>query len=124
MTGRLLVCSPVLPEFDRGEGVYFYDRKGRRYLDFLSQLFNCNLGHGNRAVIDAIRRQAERAEDVGSKAGDLDNLPGLDPQDVEHQRAVLGLTGRPKIAGHGRLAIGCRRNHPHTSGGERAQAQA
>ncbi len=45
--------DPVL-EFERGEGVYFYDRHGRRYLDFLSQLFNCNLGHGNRRVIEAI----------------------------------------------------------------------
>jgi taurine--2-oxoglutarate transaminase len=52
--------DPVL-EFDRAEGVYFYDRQGRRYLDFLSQLFNCNLGHGNRRVIEAIQRQAERA---------------------------------------------------------------
>jgi taurine--2-oxoglutarate transaminase len=52
--------DPIL-EFDRGEGVYFFDRQGRRYLDFLSQLFNCNLGHGNRRVIDAIQKQAERA---------------------------------------------------------------
>src|SRR5712692_10290229 len=52
--------DPVL-EFDHGEGVYFYDRQGRRYLDFLAQLFNCNLGHGNRRVIAAIQRQAERA---------------------------------------------------------------
>ncbi len=52
--------DPVL-EFERGEGVYFFDRQGHRYLDFLSQLFNCNLGHGNRRVIEAIGRQAERA---------------------------------------------------------------
>jgi taurine--2-oxoglutarate transaminase len=52
--------DPVL-EFDHAEGVYFFDRQGRRYLDFLSQLFNCNLGHGNRRVIEAIQRQAERA---------------------------------------------------------------
>jgi taurine--2-oxoglutarate transaminase len=52
--------DPVL-EFDRGEGVYFYDRQGRRYLDFLSQLFHGNLGHGNRRVIEAIAKQAERA---------------------------------------------------------------
>ena len=37
--------DPVL-EFAGAEGVYFHDRQGRRYLDFLSQLFNCNLGHG------------------------------------------------------------------------------
>src|SRR5436309_15658939 len=52
--------DPVL-EFDRADGVYFFDRQGRRYLDFLAQLFNCNLGHGNRRVIAAIQRQAERA---------------------------------------------------------------
>src|SRR5882672_10624717 len=52
--------DPVL-EFERGEGVYFFDRQGRRYLDFLSQLFNCNLGHGNRRVIEAIQRQADKA---------------------------------------------------------------
>src|SRR5260221_11075511 len=52
--------DPVL-EFDHGEGVFFYDRQGRRYLDFLSQLFQGNLGHGNRRVIEAIQKQAERA---------------------------------------------------------------
>jgi taurine--2-oxoglutarate transaminase len=52
--------DPVL-EFDHGDGVCFFDRQGRRYLDFLSQLFHCNLGHGNRRVIDAIRQQAEKA---------------------------------------------------------------
>ena len=46
---------------DRAEGVYFYDRAGNRYLDFLSQVFYCNLGHGNRRVIEAIKQQAERA---------------------------------------------------------------
>ena len=48
-------------EFDHGEGVYFWDRQGRRYLDFMSQLFHCNLGHGNRRVIEAIREQASRS---------------------------------------------------------------
>ena len=48
-------------DFERGDGVYFYDHQGKRYLDFLSQLFNCNLGHGNRRVIEAIQRQAEKA---------------------------------------------------------------
>src|SRR5688572_23581767 len=52
--------DPVL-EFDHGEGVYFFDRQGRRYLDFVSQVFHCSLGHGNRRVIEAIQRQAEKA---------------------------------------------------------------
>jgi taurine--2-oxoglutarate transaminase len=49
-----------LLEVDRGDGVYFFDRQGRRYLDMLAQIFNCNLGHNNRRVIEAIQKQAEK----------------------------------------------------------------
>jgi taurine--2-oxoglutarate transaminase len=41
------------------EGCYFTDSSGKRYLDLSSQLMCSNLGHGNRAVIDAIKQQAE-----------------------------------------------------------------
>jgi taurine--2-oxoglutarate transaminase len=41
------------------EGCHFTDSAGKRYLDLSSQLMCSNLGHGNRAVIDAIRAQAE-----------------------------------------------------------------
>src|SRR5437868_2558442 len=55
--------DPVL-QFERGEGVYFHDRQGKRYLDFVSQLFNCHLGHGNQRVIEAIQKQAAKASCV------------------------------------------------------------
>jgi taurine--2-oxoglutarate transaminase len=45
---------------DRAEGVYMYGVDGRRYLDFNSQLWSVNIGHGDKRVIDAIARQAER----------------------------------------------------------------
>src|SRR5688572_5210574 len=45
---------------DRAEGVYFYTPDGKRYLDFNSQLMSVNIGHGDRRVISAIQRQAER----------------------------------------------------------------
>jgi taurine--2-oxoglutarate transaminase len=41
------------------QGCYFTDSTGKRYLDLSSQLMCSNLGHGNRAVIDAIKQQAE-----------------------------------------------------------------
>ncbi len=41
------------------EGSHFTDSTGKRYLDLSSQLMCSNLGHGNRAVIDAIKQQAE-----------------------------------------------------------------
>jgi taurine--2-oxoglutarate transaminase len=40
------------------EGCYFIDGTGKRYLDFSSQLMCVNLGHKNRAVIEAIAAQA------------------------------------------------------------------
>jgi len=44
----------------KAEGVYLYDDKGKPYLDFSSQLMCSNLGHGNRAIIDAICEQARK----------------------------------------------------------------
>src|SRR2546423_11741380 len=41
------------------EGSHFTDSSGKRYLDLSSQLMCSNLGHGNRAAIDAIKQQAE-----------------------------------------------------------------
>jgi taurine--2-oxoglutarate transaminase len=42
---------------ERAEGVYLYDRDGRRYLDFSSQLMNVNIGHGDQRVTDAVAAQ-------------------------------------------------------------------
>lgn len=44
----------------KAEGVRFYDAQGKAYLDFSSQLMCSNLGHGNKAIIAAIKEQAER----------------------------------------------------------------
>lgn len=41
------------------DGCYFTDGNGKRFLDFSSQLMCSNLGHNNRAVIEAIKQQAE-----------------------------------------------------------------
>ncbi|HEY3053284.1 MAG TPA: aminotransferase class III-fold pyridoxal phosphate-dependent enzyme [Thermoanaerobaculia bacterium] len=43
----------------RGEGIYFWDADGKRYIDMNSQLMCVNIGHGNRRVIEAIKRQAD-----------------------------------------------------------------
>ncbi len=41
----------------RGEGVYFWDGDGKRYLDWSSQLVNVNVGHNHPHVIKAIQEQ-------------------------------------------------------------------
>lgn len=42
------------------EGIYFYDKDGKPYIDFSSQLMCANLGHKNKVIIEAIIRQAEK----------------------------------------------------------------
>ena len=42
---------------ERAEGVYLYDRDGKRYIDFSSQLMNVNIGHGDQRVTEAVTAQ-------------------------------------------------------------------
>jgi len=50
----------------RAEGVYVYDKKGRRYTDFTSGHAVCNIGHNHPAVVESIKRQAESLIHAGS----------------------------------------------------------
>jgi acetylornithine/N-succinyldiaminopimelate aminotransferase len=59
--------QPIMPtykrldvSFVRGEGVWLYDRNGRRYLDALAGIAVCGLGHAHPAVTRAITDQASR----------------------------------------------------------------
>ncbi|MGD8709192.1 MAG: aminotransferase class III-fold pyridoxal phosphate-dependent enzyme, partial [Ectothiorhodospiraceae bacterium] len=44
--------------FHRGEGAWLEDEEGRRYLDALSGIAVCGLGHAHPAVADAVADQA------------------------------------------------------------------
>jgi acetylornithine/N-succinyldiaminopimelate aminotransferase len=46
--------------FDRGRGVYLWDSRGHRYLDFLSGIGVNALGHGHPAIQATLKRQAGR----------------------------------------------------------------
>jgi taurine--2-oxoglutarate transaminase len=48
------------PHIVDAEGVYFTDASGKKFLDFSSQLMCSNLGHKNKALIDAIVEQAKK----------------------------------------------------------------
>src|SRR4051812_14616968 len=41
----------------RADGVHYWDVSGKRYLDALSGIYVVSVGHNNRRVIEAIRRQ-------------------------------------------------------------------
>ena len=69
-----------------GEGAWFWDNEGNRYLDFGSQLVNLNLGHQHPRLVAAIKAQADLlctvappfANDVRTEAARLvaDHAPG------------------------------------------------
>ena len=42
---------------ERAKGSYLWDRDGKKYLDFSSQLMNVNIGHGNQRITEAVTRQ-------------------------------------------------------------------
>ena len=101
----------------RGEGIYFWDANGKRYMDMNSQLMCVNIGHGDKRVIDAIKRQADElvyagpgmASPVRARVGKM--LADLTPGDLNRFFFTLGgaeanenairiarmVTGRQKI---------------------------
>lgn len=46
--------------FDRGRGAWLWDKNGKKYLDALSGIAVCGLGHAHPAVSEAICDQAQR----------------------------------------------------------------
>jgi len=73
--------------FDRGEGAWLWDTEGKRYLDAISGVAVCSLGHAHPAISRAICEQAGkllhtsniyRIELQEKLAGELCRLSGLD----------------------------------------------
>lgn len=52
--------TPERPMVDRGEGIYLWDRDGKRYIDACSGPQTANIGHGNKRVREAMMEQAEK----------------------------------------------------------------
>src|SRR5437868_5374043 len=100
----------------RGKGVFVYDLKGRRYLDFITGIGVNALGHAHPRIVKVIREQAARAihisnlyynEYQGALAKRLCELSGL-------QRVFFSNSGTEAIEGALKLA----RAAGHQRGGE------
>ncbi|MET3597794.1 adenosylmethionine-8-amino-7-oxononanoate aminotransferase [Mesorhizobium shonense] len=48
------------PLVDRAEGIYFWTKDGRRFIDGSSGPMVANIGHSNRNVLDAMKRQMKK----------------------------------------------------------------
>ncbi|MEE8366529.1 MAG: aspartate aminotransferase family protein [Gammaproteobacteria bacterium] len=60
MSDHLIHAYQSLPvSFDRGDGIYLWDKEGKQYLDALCGISVTSLGHNYPAVTEAIKQQAE-----------------------------------------------------------------
>ena len=75
--------------FVRGEGVWLFDDQGRKYLDALSGIAVCALGHAHPAVTRALCEQAGRLVHTS-------NLYGIENQQKLGER-LAGLSGMERV---------------------------
>ena len=47
-------------EFIRGKGIYLYDKKDKPYLDLISGIAVNNIGHNNKNVVKAVKKQIDK----------------------------------------------------------------
>jgi acetylornithine/N-succinyldiaminopimelate aminotransferase len=101
-------------DFVRGEGALLWDADGKEYLDFLTGISVCSVGHCHPAVVEAIRDQAGRLIHAS-------NLFYTEPMARLAQRlSESSLGGRVFLANSGTEAIECAikvaRKHAHARG--------
>jgi acetylornithine/N-succinyldiaminopimelate aminotransferase len=91
--------APV--DFVRGEGPLLWDADGKEYLDFLTGISVCSLGHCHPAVVEAVREQAGRLMHVS-------NLFYTEPMARLAERlSESSLGGRVFFANSGTEAVEC-----------------
>lgn len=52
--------APLGLEVSHGQGLYLYDKQGRRYIDLISGICVSHLGHSHPAILSAIEHQSKR----------------------------------------------------------------
>ena len=50
---------PLGLEIERAEGLYIFDRQGRKYMDMVAGLAVTNIGHRHPKIVEAIKKQAD-----------------------------------------------------------------
>lgn len=66
--GQSYLIKPILdakyPVIDYGQGIFLYDKTGKKYLDASSGAVTANIGHGVVEIIDAMHEQAQKVSFV------------------------------------------------------------
>lgn len=61
MSNLFYQTKSARPMLDRAEGIYMWDKAGKRYIDGSSGAMVSNIGHSNPAVLAAMRAQMDRS---------------------------------------------------------------
>lgn len=61
MSHLFYLSTAARPVLDRAEGIYMWDRDGRRFIDGSSGAMVSNIGHSNPAVLAAMRAQMDKS---------------------------------------------------------------
>jgi adenosylmethionine-8-amino-7-oxononanoate aminotransferase len=105
------------PTLDRAEGVYLWDKSGKRYLDGSSGAIVSNIGHSNPRVLAAMRQQMEKSTfgyrlhfETESSEQLAQKLDALSPEGLERVFFVSGgseaVESTIKLARQYAIAIG------------------
>ncbi len=90
MTDHIMTTYKRLPvEFEKGEGAWLWDTAGKQYLDALSGIAVCGLGHAHPAVAAALADQA-------SKLLHTSNLYGI-PLQTALAEKLCSLSGMDRV---------------------------
>ncbi|MCK5640418.1 MAG: aspartate aminotransferase family protein, partial [Gammaproteobacteria bacterium] len=90
MSGTLMSTYSRLPvSFTRGEGIWLWDQAGKKYMDAISGIAVCSLGHAHPAVTEAICQQAAQLVHTS-------NLYGI-PKQEELGQTLCQLSGMDKV---------------------------
>jgi len=52
--------EPIALEIVNAEGIYLYDKQGKKYIDLIAGVSVSNLGHRNKNVVEAVKAQADK----------------------------------------------------------------
>jgi acetylornithine/succinyldiaminopimelate/putrescine aminotransferase len=53
-------AEPLAIEVEHAEGIYFYDTAGKKYIDLISGIAVCNMGHSHPEIIRAVKAQLDK----------------------------------------------------------------
>jgi len=52
--------KPIAIEVERAKGAYFYDKSKKKYIDLISGIAVCNMGHSHPEIINAVKEQLDK----------------------------------------------------------------